>query len=274
VSAGHVPVVLDHDEDYLISLDALRGAEVDAVVPVHLYGLPVDMPSVLSLAGERGWWVLEDACQAHGAKCGPALVGSFGDAAAFSAYPTKNLGAWGDAGFVTGSDETLHGRIHALRHHSQVAPNEHVSIGGTERMDNLQAVVLLAKLARLDDEIARRRQVAEWYREDLADTSLDLPGDIGERTHVFHQFVVRVPHRDGVRKTLMDEGIGTGVHYPIPVHLQPGAEGRCEVPSRPERAEEWATEILSLPMYPSLRRSEVTRVAEVLTKTLGSRSAV
>lgn len=269
VAAGHQPVVIDNDDDFLLSLEALEQAEVDAVIPVHLYGLPMDMTRVMELATEHSWWVVEDACQAHGATVAGKVVGSLGHAGAFSCYPTKNLGAWGDAGFVTGSDPDLETAIRSLRHHSQIEPNRHVGIGGTERMDNLQAVVLLAKLRRLDTEIVGRRRVAAWYRESLADTSLDLPGDRDARTHVFHQFVIRVPGRDQMRERLAAAGIGSGVHYPVPVHLQPGAKDLCEVASRPARAESFADEILSLPMYPSLTRSEVDRVSDLVLANLG-----
>ncbi len=268
VLAGHVPVVIDHDEDYLISLDALVAADVDGVVPVHLFGLPVDMPALMRLAGERGWWVLEDCSQAQGATVGGRPVGSFGHAGAFSAYPTKNLGAWGDAGFVTGADPDLGGRIRGLRHHCQVAPNVHGGIGGADRLDNLQALVLREKLRRLPAEVEARRRVGGWYRQALAGLGLELPADRGDRTHAYHQFVVRVPDRDAVREHLAREGIGTGVHYPTPVHLQPGAKALYEAPARPVRAERWSEQILSLPMYPALSEGEVSWVADGLKRAL------
>jgi dTDP-4-amino-4,6-dideoxygalactose transaminase len=268
VLAGHVPVVLDHDEDHLISLDALEAADVDGVVPVHLFGLPVDMPELMRLAAERSWWVLEDCSQAQGATVGGRPVGSFGHAGAFSAYPTKNLGAWGDAGFVTGTDPGLGGRIRGLRHHCQVAPNVHGGIGGADRLDNIQALVLREKLRRLPAEVEARRRVGEWYLEALAGLGFQLPGDRGDRTHAFHQFVVRVPDRDAVREHLADRGIGSGVHYPTPVHLQPGARGMCEVPVRPVRSEQWSAEIVSLPMSPALTRAEVIEVAAALRAAL------
>lgn len=268
VAAGHQAVVIDNDEDYVIDCRLLEQMDLDAVIPVHLYGLPADMGTVMELARMRSWWVLEDACQAHGATVGGRLVGSLGHAAAFSAYPTKNLGAWGDAGFVTGSDQAVGASIRSLRHHSQIDPNEHIAVGGTERMDNLQAVVLLAKLKRLDEEIHRRRRVADWYRESLAGSGLDLPGDRGDRGHVFHQFVIRVPNRDQMREKLSAAGIGTAVHYPMPVHLQPGAKGLAVVEQRPERAESWAELILSLPLFPSMTRAQVERVCAEVTANL------
>jgi dTDP-4-amino-4,6-dideoxygalactose transaminase len=235
---------------------------------VHLYGLPADMHPLMELARDRGWWVLEDASQAHGASVGGRSVGSIGDAAAFSAYPTKNLGAWGDAGFVTGSDPELCGRIRSLRHHTQREANVHDGVGGSDRLDSLQALVLLEKLRRLPAEVEARRRVAGWYQEALSPLGLELPGDRGDRRHAYHQFVLRVPNRDRIREQLAEAGIGSGVHYPTPIHLQPGADGRSEVPVTPKRAEEWAGELLSLPMFPQLTQEDVARVAAALRSCL------
>ncbi|MDQ3915610.1 MAG: DegT/DnrJ/EryC1/StrS family aminotransferase [Actinomycetota bacterium] len=266
--AGFTPVIVDHDDDYLIDLDALARVQADAVIPVHLYGLPVDMVRLRELAAGRGWWVLEDCSQAHGATVAGRPIGSFGDAAAFSAYPTKNLGAWGDAGFVTGSDPAVEKTIRSLRHHGQATPNVHGALGGTERLDNLQALVLTEKLERLPRELERRRSVAARYREVLEETIPSLPGDRDGRTHAYHQFVVQVDERDEVLAYLRAQGVGASVHYPHPVHLQPAAKGRCEVPARPEVAEATAARILSLPIYPSLRDDEIERVATVLKEVL------
>lgn len=269
VMAGHVPVVVDHDEHYLIDLDALASVEADAVVPVHLYGLPVDMPRLTEIARSKGMWVLEDCSQAHGATSGGDVVGSIGAAGAFSAYPTKNLGAWGDAGFVTGSDPELEVRIRALRHHGQEEGNVHLDVGSTERLDNIQALVLTEKLRRLDAEIASRRRIAGWYRDGLADLGLDLPGDLPGRTHVYHQFVVRVPDREAVRDSLRERGVGSMVHYPTPVHLQPAAKEWAEVPWPPERAESWASTLLSLPLFPEMTEAQAERVVAALRAALG-----
>lgn len=273
VAAGLVPVIVDADDDYLMDLDRLSGVEAEAVIPVHLYGLPVDMPRLMGLARQRGWWVLEDCSQAHGATIDGRPIGSFGDASAFSAYPTKNLGAWGDAGFVTGNDPGLGDRIKALRHHGQYEPNVHAEIGGTERLDNLQALVLTEKLRRLPDELAARRRVAARYREHLGAHVSPLPDDRGERMHAYHQFVVRVDGRDDVLAELKGRGIGASIHYPQPVHLQPATAGRCEVPEPPATVERDASRILSLPIYPGLRDDEIDRVAEALLAALTSLAA-
>jgi dTDP-4-amino-4,6-dideoxygalactose transaminase len=273
VHAGHVPVVIDHDEDDLLDLDALKDLEISAVIAVHLHGLPVDMDRLGRLAAERDWWVLEDAAQAHGASVSGHPVGSLGDAAAFSAYPTKNLGAWGDAGFVTGNDEELGERIRALRHHGQSRANQHELIGGTDRLDNLQALVLTEKLRRLPAEVERRREVATWYAEDLADSGLLLPGDRGNRRHAFHHYAVRVSQREHFRAWLSEAGIDTGVHYPAPVHLQPGLVGRCDLAGSLKNAEASSSETVSLPMYPSLTREQVARVTSAVQEFLARRRA-
>jgi dTDP-4-amino-4,6-dideoxygalactose transaminase len=271
VHAGHIPVVIDHDEDDLLDLDVLEDLDLSAVIAVHLHGLPVDMDRLGRMAGERGWWVLEDAAQAHGATVGGRPVGSLGDAAAFSAYPTKNLGAWGDAGFVTGDDEDLGARIRALRHHGQPHANLHEFIGGSERLDTLQALVLTEKLRHLPAEVGRRREVASWYEDYLADSGLLLPGDRGDRRHAFHHYAVRVAQRDRFRAWLSDAGIDTGVHFPVPVHLQPALLGRCELPGSLKNAETSACETVSLPMHPSLSREQVARVAGAVQDFLARR---
>jgi dTDP-4-amino-4,6-dideoxygalactose transaminase len=270
LAAGHVPVLVDHDEHYLINLDQLETLEdVGGVIPVHLYGLPVDMTRLMRLAEERDWFVLEDASQAHGATVDRQPVGSFGHAAAFSCYPTKNLGAWGDAGFVCGHDPTMETRIRALRHHGQTAPNLHNEVSGTERLDNLQALVLTEKLQRLDGEVNRRREVASAYSAGLRGV-VKTPGDHDNRLHAFHQFVIEVPRREEIRRTLKSRGISTNIHYPTPVHLQPAARGRFVQGGPLLRSEESCHRILSLPIFPRMREDEVVRVVTALRHALGN----
>jgi dTDP-4-amino-4,6-dideoxygalactose transaminase len=268
LAAGHRPVIVDNDEDHLLSPESVEDLDLEGVIAVHLYGLPVDMGGLMALSRDRGWWVLEDCSQAHGATIGGRPIGSVGHAGAFSAYPTKNLGAWGDAGFVTGSDPAMLEEMRSLRHHAQRQSNVHEGLGGADRLDNLQALVLSEKLRRLPLEVAGRRQVADWYRQALSQLDLDLPGDRGDRIHAYHQFVVRVPDRDRVRERMAGLGVGTGIHYPTPIHLQPGAQGRAEVPSQPKRAEEWMNQLLSLPMFPAMTEPMVDRVAESLRVAL------
>ena len=273
VAAGHVPVIVDHDEDHVISVDALEHVDVDAVIAVHLYGLPAVTERLRHLVRRRGWWLLEDASQSHGATAGGRPVGSLGDAAAFSAYPTKNLGAWGDAGFVTGNAPGMEAELRSLRDHGQRQRHVHETVAGPHRLDNLQALVLTEKLRRLPDEVRARRRVASWYREALDGLGLDLPGDRGDRTHAFHRFVVSVPDRDAVRARLAEAGVGTSVDYPTPIHLQPGARGLCEMPRTPKNSEHSAGRVLSLPMHPQLTRAEVERVARALRRALARHRA-
>lgn len=270
IIAGLRPVVFDHDADHLIDLDALETADVEAVIPVHLYGLPVDMPRLMDLAGAKGWRVIEDCAQAHGATIGGRSVGSFGDVGAFSAYPTKNLGAWGDAGFVVGKDGAVENRIRALRHHGQIRPNEHDLIGGTHRLDNLQALVLTEKLRHLPEEVEARRKIAEWYREELSEAISGLPRDKGSRRHVYHQFVVRVGRREEVQRLMADRLIGTSVHYRTPVHEQVASKNLFDTHGVIQRGQTWPKQILSLPMFRDLSRDDVRRIAHALIDALGA----
>lgn len=264
IHAGHIPVLLDNDQDYTIWLDQLETLEIDAVIAVHLYGLPCDMESLMQLASRKGWLVIEDASQAHGAFVGDRPVGSLGHMAAFSAYPTKNLGAWGDAGFVTGQDPSMEEQIRQLRNHGQQERDHHLRIGGTDRLDNLQALVLTEKLKTLGEEVDSRRSVAAKYRSLLSHSHLDLPQDVALRRHAFHQFVLRIPNRDIVREGLAKRGIGTSVHYPTPIHRQPGAKGLFDAPYPFTRADSWAPTLLSLPMYPSLSDDEISEISNAL----------
>lgn len=272
IAAGFRPVLIDHDEDYLIDLAALDSVDVDAVIPVHLYGLPVDMNRLVKLARLKAWWLVEDCAQAQGASINGRSVGSFGGMGAFSAYPTKNLGAWGDAGFIVGRGEQGEHVLRALRHHGQVEPHEHRYLGATDRMDNLQALVLSHKLTLLSEEVEKRRQSAKRYRDALSDLELQLPDDRGSRRHVYHQFVIRIPNRDEVRRALQERGISTAIHYPRPIHRQPAAEGLFEAHGALDRTERWSDEILSLPMHKELTDAAVDHVATVLTTVLGAYS--
>jgi dTDP-4-amino-4,6-dideoxygalactose transaminase len=245
------------------------GRRVGAVLPVHLYGLPADMEALLPISHKYGVTVVEDACQAHGAECmvGGAWrkAGSMSRAAAFSFYPGKNLGAIGEAGgIVTDDDEVTH-RCRIFRDHGQSERYLHVSADGVNgRMDSLQARVLTLKLRRLDAWNARRREIAEWYREDLTDLPIERPVEPKGRRHVYHLYVIRVAERDRVRAGLTERGIETGLHYPIPLHLQPGLSGYQIREGRFPVSERWSKELLSLPMHPHLSRSDVHSVAVAL----------
>ena len=244
------------------------GAATAAVVPVHLYGRPAAMDEIRAACGELP--VLEDAAQAHGASLGGRRTGTLGNAAAFSFYPTKNLGAFGDAGAVVTDDAELASAVRSMRHHGATPEdaNDHVRVGATSRLDNLQAAILGVKLPHLDAWNAQRREAAALYREALTGLPLGLPADDppgGEQ--VFHVFAVEVDDRDRVRDALRAAGIGASVHYPRPAHLNPAWSGlgaRGDFP----HAERLAERTLSLPMFPGIEPAEIERVADALRAAL------
>ena len=240
-----------------------------AIQPVHLYGQTADMEPILEIARRRAIPVLEDACQAIGATHGGRPAGTLGTLGAFSFYPTKNLGAAGDAGAVATDDDALAALVKSLRVHGSTATYFHDRVGGNFRMDALQAAVLSVKLPRLDGWIERRRAIAKRYDALFADAArtgrLVLPVEAPGRRHVYHQYVVRVADRNALKARLAERGIGSSVFYPVPLHLQKcfaalgGREG--DFP----QAERAAQEVLALPMFAELTDAEVDRVvSEVL----------
>jgi dTDP-4-amino-4,6-dideoxygalactose transaminase len=247
-------------------LAAAMTPRTKAVVPVHLYGQSADMDPILEIAG--GVPVVEDACQAVGAAYRGRPVGSIGTLGAFSFYPTKNLGAAGDAGAVTTNSDELASLVSSLRMHGESERYHHLRVGGNFRMDSLQAAVLSAKLPRLDGWTDRRIAIAARYgellREPEAAGRIVLPFVAPGRRHVFHQYVVRVPDRDRVRARLTNAGISTAVFYPVPFHLQECFAGLgYRLGDFPE-AEKAANEVLALPMFPQLSEAEVGRVADAV----------
>lgn len=250
------------------------GLRVAAVIPVHLYGLPADMAPILELAQRYGIEVIEDACQAHGAEYRMpdsrwVRVGTLSRAGCFSFYPGKNLGALGEAGAVTTNDTDIANRVSVYRDHGQSERYIHVSPDGVNgRMDAIQAAILHIKLDRLEEWNAWRRRAAGWYAEELQSTGLQLPVEPEGMRHVYHLYVVRVPNRDRVREELGRSGVATGLHYPIPLHLQPALAQLELGPGSFPEAEKAATEIVSLPMYPHITREQVTYVADQLRRAL------
>jgi dTDP-4-amino-4,6-dideoxygalactose transaminase len=243
-----------------------------AIQPIHLYGLPADMDAIGEIAGRRGIPVLEDACQAIGASWNGKGVGLFGTLAAFSFYPTKNLGAAGDAGAVTTEDDDLATQLRALRIHGGVRQYYHEKVGGNFRIDAVQAAVLHAKLPHLAVWNERRRAIARRYGELLGDTAragkIGLPSEPAGARHVFHQYVVRVGNRDAVKERLARDGVSTAVFYPIPLHLQACfADLGLPEGSFPE-AERAAREVLALPIFPELTESEIERVTDAVRRAV------
>lgn len=262
--AGATPVFVDvNPETWTIDVDKIEEAitpRTKAILPVHLYGLPADMNVVLGIAEKYNLVVVEDACQAHGAMYKGNRVGGIGNAAGFSFYPTKNLGACGDAGMVTTNDTKVAEKIRTLRNCGQRVKNVHEEHPFNHRLDNLQAAILRIKLRYLDEWIASRRRLAAVYNSLFEDISVEKPADLPGYQHVYHLYVIRVKNRDLLQEVLKDRGIGTAVHYPTPVHLQPyylkngKSQFSCPV------TEKLVGEIISLPMYPELTEEQISTV--------------
>jgi len=236
-----------------------------AIIPVHLYGHPVDMASITSIARKHNLTVIEDCAQAHGAAISGQKVGSFGEMGAFSFYPTKNLGAIGDGGAVVTNNQELQEKLLALRQYGWEERYISSFSGISSRLDELQAAILRVKLKYLDRDNERRRQIAESYTETLSNSDKLAPRAKRNVTHVYHQYVVRTKHRNSLLESLKKRAIGSAIHYPQPVHLQPAYKdnsftGKGGLPV----TEKICKEILSLPMYPQLSDAHVQRVANAL----------
>jgi dTDP-4-amino-4,6-dideoxygalactose transaminase len=238
---------------------------IRAVVPVHLYGQPADLDQILPLCRQHGAALIEDCAQAHGAHLHGRLVGTFGDAATFSFYPTKNLGALGDGGAVAVADPALATRIAALRQYGWYKHYISDEIGVNSRLDELQAAILRVKLTHLDRHNARRSTIATAYDEALQGTKLHPPARRDGAMHVFHLYVATTDDRDAIQATLRQKGIGTGIHYPVPVHRQPAYVGRLATgPAGCPVTEAAATRVLSLPLYPELTDDQVATICSAL----------
>ena len=234
---------------------------IAVVMPVHLYGQPADLAQIEPAVKLAGATLVEDAAQAHGALLGTRTVGSIGRVAAFSFYPTKNLGAIGDGGMVLTGDDGLAERLRALRQYGWRSRYVSDITGVNSRLDEIQAAVLRVRLTMLEAENQRRREIAAAYDSGLAGLPLQLPARRADATHVFHQYVIRTPQRDALQRALAGRGIGTNIHYPVPVHLQPAYRGRLAIgPSGLAESEHAAREVLSLPMFPQLTEEHVGRV--------------
>jgi dTDP-4-amino-4,6-dideoxygalactose transaminase len=230
-----------------------------AIMPVHLYGAPADMDAIREIAQRHHLRVIEDAAQAHGARYRGQRAGSLGDAAGFSFYPGKNLGALGDGGAITTNDDDLAERLRKLRNYGSSTKYQHDVEGVNSRLDEMQSAVLRAKLPHLDEDNAQRAAVADRYREALANTPVELVQVPGNAESAWHLFVVRTPRRDALRDYLTSRGIGTQIHYPVPCHRQ-GAYAHQAWPALPV-TEGLQSQILSLPMAPYLSADDVAHVA-------------
>ncbi len=271
---GAKPVLVDADPETCTMDPSLLEEAITprskVILPVHLYGQPADMDAIMRVARRHGLRVVEDACQAHGARYNGVRVGSFGDAAAFSFYPAKNLGAYGDGGMVVTNDSTIADNLGMLRNYGQSTKYHHLLKGYNRRLDTLQAAVLRVKLAYLDAWNAARQRHARLYNQLLAMGPVATPVEAEYSESVYHLYVIQTEQRDALQAVLSERGISTGIHYPICIHQQPAyadlgyAKGSFPV------AEAQAERVLSLPMYAELRPEQVEWVAEAVLECAAS----
>jgi dTDP-4-amino-4,6-dideoxygalactose transaminase len=276
-AVGARPVFVDIDPLTCTMAPAALAAAITpatrAIVPVHIYGQPADMDAIMALARRHGIPVVEDAAQAHAATWNGRRAGALGDAACFSFYPGKNLGAYGDAGAVTTTNAEVAAQVRLLRNHGRRSKYLHEVKGYGERIDTLQAAVLAAKLAYLDEWTAARRRLAARYSALLKDTALILPYVAAQAEPAWHLYVVRTPQRDALLEHLQQHGIGAGVHYPVPLHLQPAYADLGYLRGALPVSEEVADTCLSLPLYPEMTEAQQDRVVEVIEAFVGGHAS-
>src|SRR5437899_3581906 len=265
---GATPVFVDIDPvRRTLNADNLEAAitsRTKAIIPVHLYGMPAEMDRIMAIAEQHGVPVIEDAAQAHGAKYQRRSVGQFGQIACFSFYPSKNLGAYGEGGALVTNDASIAQRARSLRDHAQSQKYLHDEIGYNYRMDSFQAAVLAIKLKRLDAWNAARSDRAAYYTELLANSPYKLPTHFSDSECVWHCYVIEAPERHWVRSVLHEAGIETGVHYPVPVHLQKVYAHLGYRPGDLSITERLCQHCLSLPIYPELSKEKIFTVASIL----------
>ncbi len=280
-AVGATPVLVDVDPDsHLLTAELLApalGPRVRCVIPVHLFGGTVDLDPILALAREAGVHVLEDACQAHGARYRDRRVGTLGSLGCFSFYPAKNLGAWGDGGAVVTAVPELADRLRLLRSHGERPRYHHRVVGSTARLDALQAAVLRRKLKRLDGWNDERRRLGAELRERLADLGgvvdpVGLP--FAGADHVYHLFVVRCAERDALRRHLAEQGVATGIHYPVPIHRTAAYADLGQGPGSLPVSEGLAERICSLPIFPGMSAAELEQVVGALGAFANNKSSL
>jgi dTDP-4-amino-4,6-dideoxygalactose transaminase len=266
--AGARPVLVDVDPaTYNLDVSLVEAAitpRTRGILPVHLYGLPAEMDAILALAEKYDLYVVEDACQAHGAWYKGKRAGSLGHAAAFSFYPTKNLGGCGDGGILVTDDATVAEQVRAMRNCGQREKYYHELPPFNHRMDTLQAAILRVKLRYLESWIEARRRNAALYTEFFAGTDVVTPVEMPEAIHVYHLYVIRVRQRDGLQAHLREQGIGAAIHYPVPVHLQPFYAGDGFRRGRFPVTERVCGEVLSLPMFPEMTEEQIASVVKAI----------
>lgn len=267
-NCGARPVLVDAEVDtYNLDTTQLEAAltpATKAIMPVHLYGHPANMAPIRAVAEEHNLRVIEDACQAHGARYEGQRTGTLGDAAAFSFYPSKNLGAYGDGGMVVTNDPRIAERVRILRNLGQKTKYHHEVKGFNHRLDTMQAAILCAKLPALDAANAARRAIAGDYEDLLRDLPVETPSVASWTEAVFHLYVIQVDDRDALQRHLKGKGVATGIHYPIPIHLQPAYRDLGHREGDFPVAEQCAQRILSLPMHPAMNSSEIKYTADAI----------
>lgn len=266
--AGAETVFVDIDPvDFNLDVELLEEAiteKTKAIIPVHLYGQPARMDRIIEIARKHNLRIIEDSAQGHGGELNGKRCGSFGDIGCFSFYPGKNLGAFGDGGAVVTNDGEIADQLKLLRNYGQKVKNRHDLLGFNCRLDTLQACVLLAKMQHIENWTEQRRQVAAWYREELAGSSLELPFEHSDVRHVYHLFVCRHPKRDELMKFLAEKQIYCGVHYPNPLSSAQPFLNAVTIPMDLPVVSELAKEIISLPMFPEMTRDQVARVCSAI----------
>jgi len=274
IYAGARPVLVDIDpRSFTMDPAAIEAAitpRTKAILPVHLYGQPADMDPIMEVARRHRLVVIEDAAQAHGAKYKGRPAGSIGDMACFSFYPGKNLGAYGEGGAVTTSNDEYARTIRMSRDWGQDRKYHHVLRGYNYRMEGLQGAILRVKLRHLESWTEARRTIAAKYNEFLADSELVRPSEMPWARHVYHAYTLRADERDALQAALQEKGIQTGIHYPVPVHLQPAYAELVHTLALPQ-SEKAAAEVLSLPLFPELTNDQIQRVATALTSLATAR---
>jgi dTDP-4-amino-4,6-dideoxygalactose transaminase len=267
---GATPVFVDIDPSSFnldpSRLSAAITPRTKAILPVHLYGQTADMAPILAIARERHLYVVEDACQAHGATYQGMKAGTAGDVGCFSFYPSKNLAAYGDGGAVVTNDEALAQRLRLLRNYGQTTRYVHATKGTNSRLDEMQAAILRVKLRHLDAFNQARREKAALYHRLLIGSPVTTPEEMPYGTHIYHLCVVRCPNRDGLQAYLKEHGVETFIHYPVPVHLQEAYQDLGLSRGRFPVAEAYAEEILSLPMFPELAEDEIHTVCHLIQR--------
>lgn len=266
------PIFVDIDEKtFNINPDKIEAAitsKTKAILPVHLYGQPCDMAKINKIAKQHNLKVIEDSCQSHGAECNGKRTGTLGDVAAFSFFPGKNLGAYGDAGSVTTNDDKIAENVRLFRDHGRTDKYVHTYIGMNERIDALQASILSVKMNHIDKWTEQRREKAKVYNNLFKGSSIITPFEAPYAKHVYHLYVVRIKNRDAVLEKLKKAEIGAGVHYPIPLHLQPAFKGLGYKEGDFPVTEKIAKEILSIPLYPEITGEQMEFVAKTLKEAI------